>query len=889
MHSFYFAFMKGEKKMKRGTKLAALLLSLALIIPACTQKGSSESKPVDQTSQPSDVSSDDQPGTSDEVKYTVTISNKTELQAEWFAGDPSRKVNIEIEPKANITQLVNEGKIQITSSNAEVASVTGQMVNPVAAGKATITVKCGDSQDTVEVTLLAKQTVKEKYGVAHEGTAEDPFTNEDACKVAKSDKYNNEDFYVKGVVDRFYYAPGSRTDGNVAFYLVPAQEGGEQFEVFKCYKDKEQKEKLTDDDIWVGGTVVAHGQFTVYNGTQAETTAAIFVSCEGNKPQPRQTIEKTFAEVLALGVALKDGADSYDYYKFQGYATFKKANDIYLTATKGEALVSGKSDEAHGSRDIYTNAIQLYGVGSNADLAAKLLEGAKVEVTMVVKNYHGTVENGNVLADADVVVKEEGTPWAVPATKATVAQALTVINGLEDGKTTDAQYEITGFITAIDTAWSDSFKNITYKLGDTADATDVLTVYRSGAAEGTTGSELKVGDKVKVVGYLQKYVKNEVMTPELTNGVTTFVSSGEGGGSEETNYGTETEPLTVAQAKAIATAQLGEVNSYTESMLWVKAYVTNVPTVNGTYGWKNINLGDAADAAQADTLLAYSVNKSDTCAKLAQNDFVVIHGALKNYNGTIEFTNVKDGDTTIHGYPTFSGRVAGTSTITLGAHENATVSELPASAKNDTAITFTVTVATGYVLSTVKLNGKTITANEGQYSFELAGNSTIEVNTVAEGTATGPQAGDYALFTNDIVEGDYIIYYNGKAAKATVASNRLGFAELEPTDNFIASALAAKEIVWHISKSGDNWVIKNADANKYMASTGTKNQAALVDSVTDKATWTITKGADGTFEIENVSNKAAGVNSLLRNNGTFGFATYATSTGGALSLFQKKA
>ena len=64
---------------------------------------------------------------------------------------------------------------------------------------------------------------------------------------------------------------------------------------------------------------------------------------------------------------------------------------------------------------------------------------------------------------------------------------------------------------------------------------------------------------------------------------------------------------------------------------------------------------------------------------------------------------------------------------------------------------------------------------------------------------------------------------------------------------------------------------------------------ALVDSITDKATWTITKGADGTFEIENVSNKAASVNSLLRNNGTYGFATYASSTGGALSLFQKKA
>lgn len=863
--------------MKKGTKFAALLLSLALIIPACTQKGSSEPKPVDQSSQPSDVSSDDQPGTSDEVKYTVTISNKTELQAEWFAGDPSRKVNIEIEPKANITQLVNEGKIQITSSNAEVASVTGQMVNPVAAGKATITVKCGDSQDTVEVTLLAKQTVKEKYGVAHEGTAEDPFTNEDACKVAKSDKYNNEDFYVKGVVDRFYYAPGSRTDGNVAFYLVPAQEGGEQFEVFKCYKDKEQKEKLTDDDIWVGGTVVAHGQFTVYNGTQAETTAAIFVSCEGNKPQPRQTIEKTFAEVLTLGVALKDGADSYDYYKFQGYATFKKANDIYLTATKGEALVSGKSDEAHGSRDIYTNAIQLYGVGSNADLAAKLLEGAKVEVTMVVKNYHGTVENGNTLKDADVVVKEEGTPWAVPATKATVAQALTVINGLEDGKTTDAQYEITGFITAIDTAWSDSFKNITYKLGDTADATDVLTVYRSGAAEGTTGSELKVGDKVKVVGYLQKYVKNEVMTPELTNGVTTFVSSGEGGGSEETNYGTETEPLTVAQAKAIATAQLGEVNSYTESMLWVKAYVTNVPTVNGTYGWKNINLGDAADAAQADTLLAYSVNKSDTCAKLAQNDFVLIHGALKNYNGTIEFTNVKDGDTTIHGYPTFSGRVAGTSTITLGAHENATVSELPASAKNDTAITFTVTVATGYVLSTVKLNGKTITANEGQYSFELAGNSEIVVETAEEGAVT-PTA-NVEKATSVAVGDTLILSVDNSSVKKQLTGISNTATKYGLAEDYSSVPDATKSPLTVVAGSAANtFALKLGDA--YLAWTS-GNSLITVSEVNASSSWSITF-TDG---VPAIVNSSEATRKLQYNAGSPRFATY-TSAQTAVTLWK---
>lgn len=735
--------------MKRGTKLAALLLSLALIIPACTQKGSSEPKPVDQSSQPSDVSSDDQPGTSDEVKYTVTISNKSELQAEWFAGDPSRKVNIEIEPKANITQLVNEGKIQITSSNAEVASVTGQMVNPVAAGKATITVKCGDSEDTVEVTLLAKQTVKEKYGVAHEGTAEDPFDNEDACKVAKSDKYNNEDFYVKGVVDRFYYAPGSRTDGNVAFYLVPAQEGGEQFEVFKCYKDKEQKEKLTDDDIWVGGTVVAHGQFTVYNGTQAETTAAIFVSCEGEKPQQRQTLEKTFAEVLAVGNALKDSDSTWDYYKFQGFVTVKSGNDYFLTASKGEALTPGKSDEAHGSRDIKgTNAIELYGAGKVAELAAKLLEGAKVEVTMLVKNYHGTIENGADLKDADVVVKEAGTAWSVPEP----AVANRTLKEFIDGENTKVKaYNVTATIKAFkDGEAKDQYGNMTVTDGTNdlvifgATATASALAWDNSSAYAFTNpkdfltnevtSALKIGDKITMKLIRNDYTKDGVTTIEGVGIVIEVNPSEQGGGGEDTtNYGTETEPLTVAQAKAIATAQLGEVNSYTESMLWVKAYVTNVPTVNGEYGWKNIYLGDAADAAQADCLLAFSVNKSDTCAKLAQNDFVVIHGALKNYYSTIEFTNVKDGDTTIHGYPTFSGRVAGTSTITLGAHENATVSELPATAANDSKVSFTVTPAEGYNITSVKVNDNVITAVDGQYSFEVAGNSTVEVKTLAEG------------------------------------------------------------------------------------------------------------------------------------------------------------
>lgn len=529
--------------MKKGTKLVALLLGLALMVPACTP-GTNPSK------------SSQDPGTSSEapVNYKVTISNKEELQAEWFVGDQSRKVNLEVEPKANITQLVSEGKITITSSDPAKLAIEGQMASPVAAGEVTITVKCGESEDTVKVTLQAKQTVKEKYGVNHEGTEADPFTNEEACKVAKHEKYNNEDFYVKGKVASFYHLPGSRTDGAVSFFLEPATAGGEQFEVYKCYRSTGSgaESYLTDDDIWAGGTALAHGTFTNYGG-QAETTSAKLVSCEGNKPQPRQTLTKTFAETLAAGNALTDGDATWDYYKFQGYVTVKSGTDYFLTATKGEALVPGKSDAAHGERDIKgTNAIELYGAAKVEALAAKLLEGAKVEVTMIVKNYHGTIQNGLDLKDEDVTVLEAGTRWAVPE-PAVVNKTVTEFIALENNKKN--AYTVKATIKAFKSGdTKDEYGNMTITDGTSdvaiygASATATALAW-DGAGEyafinpkdfltNETTSALKVGDEITMKLIRADFIKDGVTKAIQGSGIITAVTTGggeggEGGGSGE--------------------------------------------------------------------------------------------------------------------------------------------------------------------------------------------------------------------------------------------------------------------------------------------------------------------------------------------------------------------
>lgn len=142
----------------------------------------------------------------------------------------------------------------------------------------------------------------------------------------------------------------------------------------------------------------------------------------------------------------------------------------------------------------------------------------------------------------------------------------------------------------------------------------------------------------------------------------------------------------------------------------------------------------------------------------------------------------------------------------------------------------------------------------------------------------------YVKYSGALVEGDYIIVYDGKAMKNTVSSSRLEYSEVSPTNDYIVAPDAS--IVWHLAQNGDYWTIYNANANKYAASTGAKNKAQLLESGTDDQSLWTASGSD-TYDFENKKNKSNGVNANLRNNGTYGFACYATGTGGALTLYKK--
>ncbi len=143
----------------------------------------------------------------------------------------------------------------------------------------------------------------------------------------------------------------------------------------------------------------------------------------------------------------------------------------------------------------------------------------------------------------------------------------------------------------------------------------------------------------------------------------------------------------------------------------------------------------------------------------------------------------------------------------------------------------------------------------------------------------------YSLYSGEITEGDYVIYYKTDAMVATATSNgRISAQNVTVTNDTISNPDAS--IVWHIAPTDDGYyTIYNEAAGVYAGGTGSKNKAGLLTSVTDYAKWT--PSGTSTYEFVNVGNKAKGVNANLRWNSTsVGWACYSTSTGGAFSLYK---
>lgn len=119
-----------------------------------------------------------------------------------------------------------------------------------------------------------------------------------------------------------------------------------------------------------------------------------------------------------------------------------------------------------------------------------------------------------------------------------VAKALEIIAGLADGAKTDVEYKVKGIVVgAPDFQRKDDgslYGNVNLDIADEKGGETKLTVFRAKSYENEVFTEetislIKENDEVVFQGKLQKYVKNETVTPELVSGWLISVTGGTDG------------------------------------------------------------------------------------------------------------------------------------------------------------------------------------------------------------------------------------------------------------------------------------------------------------------------------------------------------------------------
>ena len=322
-------------------------------------------------------------------------------------------------------------------------------------------------------------------------------------------------------------------------------------------------------------------------------------------------------------------------------------------------------------------------------------------------------------------------------------------------------------------------------------------------------------------------------------------------------YGSASKPKTVAQILAIAAEECKNANDKTSDVVYVKGIVSKAPNNKGTYS-QNIYLKDALTDEK--DLLVYSANH-DALKEPYQNDEVVLHGYLMNYNGTIEISNVTiDGNKV---YPEVDSVTRGTSTISYEISHGSINAEAPTSAKNLSEFTFSVTPEANYKVDVVAINGEEVAAQtDGSYKGLVKGNMSVKVTisevgvenlravmkyAPAEGSASGNMTGgnDAALVNLDetlfsVVSGNETGIYAGLNANGTIRLYNNRNSETDKTNGT------------HLTVSSVRATIKSIEITRGSSDTGGVLQVKAGDDVVEGNNNEYVINA-GSFTLKNVT------------------------------------
>lgn len=318
---------------------------------------------------------------------------------------------------------------------------------------------------------------------------------------------------------------------------------------------------------------------------------------EGQTPETAITVDRA----LELIGELADGAKSTSNYYIKGTVTkaeignsgisvyYKNATfnmgDLVVFRAKGLKNTDVTNEDFLKVNDEVVVYGQLQKYVKNEEITPQVAQGGYIYSI-----------NGETEPNPDDQPKEPTIDGGTtPETAITVAAAVAAINTMKDGQTTKASYYVKGVVKSV-TEISTANGNATFVIADEDGATITLTVFRAKGLENKNITEeeyVQDGDEVIVYGKLQRYVKNDSMTPEMTNG---YIYELNGKTKEDDDYvyvgdGSRENPYTVEDLKHMAVPESTTATEGQEKV-WVKGYIVGALNTSGNKYVEGENIVD---------------------------------------------------------------------------------------------------------------------------------------------------------------------------------------------------------------------------------------------------------------------------------------------------------
>lgn len=204
--------------------------------------------------------------------------------------------------------------------------------------------------------------------------------------------------------------------------------------------------------------------------------------------------------------------------------------------------------------------------------------------TKITASFAGNDEYEAGEVTYTLTVKEAGGTTPSEITEISVAKALEITNALENGKTTTEEYKVKGFIVGTpDFQRRDDntlYGNVNLTIADEKGGSTTLTIFRGKYFNDANFTEetittLKEGDEVVFQGKLQKYVKGEEITPELTSCYLISVNG-------------KTEPET----PAVTIGETSDISEFIGIEEKGKPYKLTLENAQVVYAWTNSKNGN---------------------------------------------------------------------------------------------------------------------------------------------------------------------------------------------------------------------------------------------------------------------------------------------------------